>query len=71
MDIYRIIQELVEERNRVDRIILSLEEMERSGKPSGTGVRNHRGRKSMDAKARKEVSDRMKRYWANRRKEQG
>jgi hypothetical protein len=71
MDIYRIIQDLVEERNRVDRIIASLEEMAGSGKTSTSGTgRNHRGRKSMDAKGRKEVSERMKRYWANRRKEQ-
>jgi hypothetical protein len=29
-----------------------------------------RGRKSMDEKAREEVSARMKRYWARRRAEQ-
>jgi hypothetical protein len=28
-----------------------------------------RGRKSMSAKERLEVSERMKRYWANRRKQ--
>lgn len=68
MDIYRIIQELVEERDRVSRIIASLEEMAGSGKTvTSSSVRDRRGRKSMDARARKEVSERMKRYWANRR----
>jgi hypothetical protein len=69
MDIYRIIQDLVDERNRVDRIIASLEEMWRTGKTSPPAGRDRRGRKSMDAKARKEVSDRMKHYWASRRKD--
>jgi hypothetical protein len=30
-------------------------------------LRSRRGRKFMDAKAREEVSVRMKRYWAQRR----
>lgn len=70
MDLYRIIFELVQERNRVQHIIESLESM-----GSETEVRVHRpgkrrGRKSMDEKAREEVSARMKRYWARRRAEQ-
>ncbi|MGD1068645.1 MAG: hypothetical protein ABSB15_00770 [Bryobacteraceae bacterium] len=68
MDIYRIIRELLEERNRVDKIIASLDEMASEGRksPSEAG-RGRRGRKSMDAAARREVSERMKRYWAKRR----
>jgi hypothetical protein len=70
MDLYRIIFELVQERNRLQRIIESLESMS-----SGDEVRvrrpgKRRGRKSMDEKAREEVSERMKRYWARRRAEQ-
>jgi hypothetical protein len=65
MDLYRIIQELVQERNRIQRIIDSLEN-------AGTGKRppvprKRRGRKTMDRAAREEVSERMKRYWAKRR----
>jgi hypothetical protein len=68
MDLYRIIGELVEERNRIVRIIASLEEMAQDGSKSTRppGVRR-RGRKSMDGSARQEVSERMKRYWAERR----
>jgi hypothetical protein len=67
MDLYRIIGDLVEERNRLQRIIESLEAMDGvAGKP----VRSRpvtRGRKSMDHAARQEVSERMKLYWAKRR----
>jgi hypothetical protein len=70
MDIYKIIGELVTERNRILRIIASLEGMGEEGKkairsPAARG----RGRKSMDGTARKEVSERMKRYWARKRAE--
>ena len=69
MDLYRVIRELVQERDRVQRIIRSLED----GSPV-TPVRprpegKRRGRKSMDHAARAEVSSRMKRYWAQKRAE--
>jgi hypothetical protein len=72
MDLYRIIRELVQERDRLQRIIDSLEEMKPDSRAS---VRQQeggkrRGRKSMDIAGREEVSDRMKRYWARRRVEQ-
>lgn len=73
MDLYRIIDTLIEERNRLDRIIQSLDLEENTGRkgrpgrkgPLSSGKRP--GRKSMDAPARREVSERMKRYWAERR----
>ena len=68
MDLYRIIRELVDERNKLDRIITSLEEMILSGETSEPALKR-RGRKSMDSTARKQVSERMKRYWENRRSE--
>jgi hypothetical protein len=70
MDLYKIIGELVSERSRISRIIASLEEMVAEGRKSTrpAGIRR-RGRKSMDGPARKEVSERMKRYWARRREE--
>ena len=76
MDLYRIIDALIDERNRIDRIIQSLDG---DGKLSRGNVRARKnpgsrrkrpGRKSMDAHARREVSERMKRYWAHRRGEE-
>lgn len=67
-DLYRIIRELVDERNKLDRIIDSIEQMILSGETSEPGLKR-RGRKSMDSAARKQVSERMKRYWAKRRNE--
>ncbi len=65
MDLYRIILELVQERNRIQRIIESLENASRAEQPPAP--RKRRGRKTMDRAAREEVSERMKRYWAKRR----
>ena len=70
MDLYRIIRELVLERDRLQRIIDSLEEMKPDGKPARPeGGSKRRGRKFMDPAAREEVSARMKRYWAQRKAE--
>ena len=65
MDLYQIIFELVKERDRIAGIIESLETV--SGEKKAGPKR--RGRKSMDHAARKEVSERMRRYWARRRSE--
>ena len=67
MDLYRIIRELKQERDRIHRIIQSLEGVKPSGKPVLNRGGTRRGRKSMDAAARAEVSARMKRYWEERR----
>jgi hypothetical protein len=67
MDVYRIIRELVLERDRLQRIIESLEEMSPNGRAQVRPEGKRRGRKSMDRAAREEVSERMKRYWAQRR----
>jgi hypothetical protein len=69
MDLYRIIRELVQERDRLQRIIESLEDVKLPGNPPIHGRGKRRGRKSMDRAAREEVSERMKRYWAQRRTE--
>jgi hypothetical protein len=71
MDLYKAIQDLYAEKEKLERVIASLEELQlaaggaippkqKSGKP--------RGRKSMSAEERQEVSARMKKYWASRRK---
>ena len=67
MDLYKIIGDLLDERNRIARIIQSLEEA--GGGHETPASRKKRGRKSMDAKARSDVSERMKRYWAQRKQE--
>jgi len=70
MDLYKAIQDLYAEKEKLERVIASLEELQRSAGntpvlPKGL---KRRGRKSMDPKERQDVSERMKRYWATRRK---
>ena len=70
MDLYRAIQQLYEEKERLERVIASLEELQRTAGfiPALTPAVKRRGRKSMPAPERQEVSERMKKYWENRRK---
>jgi hypothetical protein len=69
VNINKTIRELIEEKNRLDRVIGTLEEMQRTGPVEVTALsQKKRGRKSMDGRARQEVSERMKRYWESRRK---
>lgn len=70
MDLYKAIQDLYAEKEKLERVIASLEELQRTAgslplPPSGA---KRRGRKSMSSKERQEVSERMKKYWAGRRK---
>lgn len=70
MDLYKAIQDLYAEKEKLERVIASLEELQRSAGsvqvlPKGM---QRRGRKSMNSAERQEVSERMKRYWAGRRK---
>jgi hypothetical protein len=58
MDLYKTIQDLREERERIDRLIANLE---------GRQPKSRRGRKSMGDDEKQEVSRRMKAYWAARR----
>jgi len=73
MDLYKTIQDLYAEKEKLERVIASLEELHRtSGSlPSLPPGAKRRGRKSMGSKEREEVSLRMKRYWASRRKSKG
>jgi hypothetical protein len=63
MDLYRVINQLRLERARLDSIIKTLESLELDD-PDGP---KRRGRKFMDDGDRKAVSERMKRYWEQRR----
>ena len=67
MDLDKAIRKLRNERKKLDEVIASLEQLSNAAKTVGKG---RRGRKSMDEPARKEVSERMKKYWASRRKKQ-
>ena len=69
MDLYKAIGELRARKEQLERIIAQLEELQSANTQSGPPKR--RGRKSMGAKERAEVSKRMKNYWANRAKQKG
>lgn len=70
MDLYKAIQDLYAEKEKLERVIASLEELQRAaggGIPPQHTSGKRRGRKSMGADERQEVSERMKKYWAKRR----
>lgn len=69
MDIDKTLAQLREERACLIAIIEQLESLDfQNGRPNPPASR--RGRKSMGAAERREVSERMKKYWASRRKMQ-
>ena len=65
MDLWNALKELNEERERLDKVIATLEAL-KSG--NDLPAKSRRGRKSMPAGERRLVSERMKRYWEARRK---
>ena len=69
MDLRKTIQDLYAEKEKLERVIASLEELQRAAKTSSAieVPSRRRGRKSMGAKERLDVSERMKKYWASRR----
>jgi hypothetical protein len=69
MDLYKAIQDLYAEKEKLERVIASLEELQRTAAslPLLPKPAKRRGRKSMSASERQEVSDRMRKYWAGRR----
>jgi hypothetical protein len=64
MDYWAAIHELHLEKQRLDKAIATLEALSQGAASETT---SRRGRKNMPATERKEVSERMKRYWASRR----
>ena len=72
MDYNKIIRELYADKQRLDHVIRQLEQLHDAQQGADTPLRprSSRGRKSMGAQERQEVSRRMKSYWANRRKQQ-
>jgi hypothetical protein len=69
MDLFKAIQDLYEEKRRLDQVIASLEALQALDEGrSREGAPKKRGRKSMSVDERKEVSERMRQYWESRRK---
>jgi len=68
MDLNKAIRELREELMKLNEVIASLEQFQSTGTLPEPP---HRGRKSMPDRERKLVSERMKKYWASRRKSRG
>jgi hypothetical protein len=73
MDLYKAIQDLYAEKEKLERVIASLEELQRSAgaPPLLPKPAQRRGRKSMNTQERREVSERMRKYWAGRRNKKG
>jgi hypothetical protein len=67
MDLYHFLRVLREEKEKLDRVIASLEELQAI--QSDLAAPRRRGRKSMSQEERREVSARMKRFWTERRKD--
>ena len=66
MDLQKTIDFLRGEIRRLERVVASLEEL-RDG-VTAAAVEKRRGRKTMSLEERLEASERMRRYWADRRK---
>jgi hypothetical protein len=74
VDLYKALRVLYEQRNKLDEVIASLEELQRKAASEGEEKRlevrepGRRGRRSMDEESRRQVSERMKAYWAERKR---
>ena len=69
MDLDKVIRKLYEERAKLDEIIRTLEQLRQTAAVVKENVvKKRRGRKFMNEEDRREVSERMKKYWAARRK---
>ena len=68
MDIVKALRELYQEKKRLDVTIAALEaRLKQSGRGMKKVSKERRGRKSMSAAERLEVSRRMRLYWEARR----
>jgi len=73
MDLRKVIRSLIEEKNKLDSVIASLQSLEKQEDPARpvTSALGRRGRRAMGQEERRRVSERMKKYWAGRRKVSG
>lgn len=69
VDLHKTIRDLLDERNRLDAIITRLERAQAiEAAKALSAPPKRRGRKNMPDEERKQVSERMRKYWAQRRK---
>jgi hypothetical protein len=66
MNYDQVLRTLYAEKEKLDRVIASLEKLQSD--PFDSAAPQKQGRKSMGEEERREVSTRMKRFWAERRK---
>lgn len=67
MELNKYIRQLIEEKERLDAVIATLEQL--LSENAELAPKSRRGRKNMSPAERREVSRRMKEYWESRRKE--
>ena len=69
IDLRKVLKDLYTQRERLEHVITSLEALQQ-GSAAGLPPQKttNRGRKSMGAAERREVSERMRKYWATLRK---
>lgn len=69
MDLNEVIRSLYEEKKKLDRLIASLESVSANGgAPAARPSKPRRTRRrQVSAERRKEISERMRKYWAARR----
>jgi hypothetical protein len=69
VDLHKTIRDLLDERNRLDAIITRLERTQAiEAAKTVSAPPKRRGRKNMPEEERRVVSERMRKYWAQRRK---
>jgi len=66
MNLRRVIRDLHEELEKLNKVIAAIEQFQHTGT---LPQQRRRGRKSMGEEERKEVSERMRKYWASRRQQ--
>lgn len=67
MELNKYIRQLIEEKERLDAVIATLERL--LAENAELTPKSRRGRKHMSPTERREVSRRMKEYWENQRKQ--
>ena len=69
MDLVKALQELYAEKEKLEQSIALLEELQKSDIPHPSRIpgKSRRGRRTMGLEERRQVSARMRVYWANRR----
>jgi hypothetical protein len=72
MDLSKALEELYAEKEKLEQSIALLEELQKSEIPRSSRIpgKSRRGRRTMGLEERRQVSTRMRVYWANRRSQE-